>query len=398
MTERLYFDDPYRTEFEATVVRSVEGRGKPGLILNQTYFYPTAGGQCCDKGFLNDVPVVDVLERDGEILHLMDGVIDAKRVHGRIDWERRFDFMQQHSGQHVLSQSMLQVLGADTVSSHLGEEISTIEIARGNLTDKEARATEEFANKIVFENRAIKTYFVSADEVAGLPLRKIPSQKGRFRIVEVEGFDYSACGGTHCRQTGEIGLIKVGRWERIRKNLRLHFLCGARALADYRWKSEMVEELTDRYSARGADVLSIVTKQAEENKELRRTLRSLSERAMEFEAHDLLSKAVPCGEMKLVQAIFDHRPFEELKSLAIRIANSERAVVLLGNRGEKGQLVFSCSEDLPSKMNDLISDACARLDGRGGGSSRLAFGGGPLVEKVEEAIQSVSERILKGQY
>jgi len=160
----------------------------------------------------------------------------------------------------------------------------------------------------------------------------------------------------------------------------------------------MVEELTDRYSARGADVLSIVTKQAEENKELRRTVRSLSERAMEFEAHDLLSKAVPCGEMKLVQAIFDHRPFEELKSLAIRIANSERAVVLLGNRGDKGQLVFSCSEDLPSNMNDLISDACARLDGRGGGSPRLAFGGGPLVEKVEEAIQSVSEGILKGQY
>jgi len=397
MTKRLYFDDPYRTEFEATVVRRVEVDGKPGLILNQTCFYPTAGGQGCDKGFLNEVPVVDVLERDGEILHLMEGAIDVKRVHGRIVWERRFDFMQQHSGQHVLSQSMLHVLGADTVSAHLGEETSTIEIVRGDLTDEETKAAEEFANKIVFENRPIKTYFVSADEVAGLPLRKIPSQKGRFRIVEVEVFDYSACGGTHCRRTGEIGLIKVGRWERIRKNVRFQFLCGARALADYRRKGEMVEKLADRYSARVDDILSLVTKQAEENKELRRTLRSLSERLMEFEAHELLSKAVPCREVKLVQAIFDHRAFEELKPLAKRIADIGPAVVLLGNRGESGQLAFSCSEGLPYRMNDLMADACARLEGRGGGSPRLAFGGGPLVDKVEEAIQGVSERILKDQ-
>ncbi|NIO06861.1 MAG: hypothetical protein GTO40_02295, partial [Deltaproteobacteria bacterium] len=143
MTERLYFDDPYRTEFEATVVRSVEVDGKPGLILNQTCFYPTAGGQCCDRGVLNDVPVVDVLERKGEILHLVDGVVDVERVHGRIVWKRRFDLMQQHSGQHVLSQSVLHVLGADTVSSHLGEETSTIEIARKDLTDEEIRAAED---------------------------------------------------------------------------------------------------------------------------------------------------------------------------------------------------------------------------------------------------------------
>jgi alanyl-tRNA synthetase len=369
--------------------------GKPGLILNQTCFYPTAGGQGCDQGALNDIPVIEVLERDEEILHLLGGVIAVKEVRGRIDWKRRFDFMQQHSGQHVLSQSLLHVLGADTVSAHLGEETSTIEIAREDLREEEAKAAEEFANKIVFENRAIKTYFVSADEVKRIPLRKTPPQKGRFRIVEVEAFDHSACGGTHCRQTGEIGLIKVGRWERIRKNVRLQFLCGGRALLDYGWKSDVVEELADRYSARGSDVLALVSKQAEENKDLRRNLRGLSERAMEFEARELLSNAMDCGEIKLIQAVFDHRPFEELKSLAARIVDAEPAVVLFGNRGEKGQLVFSCSESLPYKMSELISDACLRLDGRGGGSPQLAFGGGRLVEKVEEAVQQASERIQK---
>ncbi len=396
MTKRLYFDDPYQTEFEAMVVRRVEVDGKLGLILNQTCFYPTAGGQPCDRGFLNQVPVVDVLERDDEILHVVEGAVDADRVHGRILWERRFDFMQQHSGQHVLSGTVLRVLDADTVSSHLGEETSSIEIARGDLTDRQLKATEESANGIVFENRAIKTYFLSADEVARLPLRKIFPQKRGFRMVEIEDFDYSACGGTHCRRTGEIGLIKVGRRERIRRNVRLHFLCGARALADYRWKSQIVEKLADRYSAKATDVLSLVTKQAEENKELQRRLRNLSERAMEFEAHVLFSKAVPCGDIKLIRAIFDHRPFDEVKSLARRITDSERAVVLLGNRGDKGQLAFSWSEDLPYNMNDLMSEACAMLDGRGGGSPSLAFGGGPLVEKVEEAVHSAAERILKG--
>ena len=395
MTERLYFDDPYRTDFEATVVRRVEVDGKPGLILNQTCFYPTAGGQGCDHGLLNEIPVIEVLERDGEILHLLGGAINAREVRGRIDWKRRFDFMQQHSGQHVLSQSLFHVLGANTVSAHLGEETSTIEIARKDLSQEEVKAAEEFANKIVFENRAIKTYFVSADEVKRIPLRKIPPQKERLRIVEVEAFDHIACGGTHCRQTGEIGLIKVGRWEHIRKNVRLQFLCGGRALLDYGWKSDVVEELADRYSARGSDVLALVTKQAEENKELGRNLRSLSERAMEFEARELLSKAMRCGEIKLMQAVFDHRPFEELKSLAGRIVDAEPAVVLFGNRGQKGQLVFSCSEGLPYRMDELMSDACLRLDGRGGGSPQLAFGGGRLAENVEEAIQQVSERIQK---
>lgn len=158
----------------------------------------------------------------------------------------------------------------------------------------------------------------------------------------------------------------------------------------------MVEKLADRYSARVQDVLSLVAKQAEENKELRKTLKSLSERAMESETHELLSRAVPCGETKLIRAVFDHRPFEELKSLAMRIADSEQAVVLFGNRGDKGQLAFACSKGLPHKMNELVSDACAVLQGRGGGSATLAFGGGPLADKVEEAVEEASQRVLKG--
>jgi alanyl-tRNA synthetase len=397
MTKRLYFEDPYRTEFDAKVVRRFEVDGRPGLILDETCFYPTAGGQCCDKGFLNDVPVVDVCEMDGEIVHVTSRAIDAEQIHGRILWERRFDLMQQHSGQHVLSQSLIQVLDADTVSAHLGEDNSTIEIGRDDLKDEKTREAEDLANRIVFENRVIKTYFVSADEIVKLPVRKIPPQEGPFRIVEVDGFDHSACGGTHCCRTGEIGLIKIGRWEHIRGNVRLQFLCGGRALEDYRFKSETVEKLADRYSAKAHDVLNLVTKQAEENKELRKTVKRLSDQTLIFEAHDLISKAVSCGEIKVVRTVFDNRPFDEVRSLATRIADSERAVVLLGNRADKGQLAFSCSEGLPYQMNALIADACTILSGRGGGSPTFASGGGPRVEKVDEALETAFEIIQKGQ-
>ena len=395
MTKRLYFEDPYRTEFEAIVVRKLKWQGKPGLFLDQTCFYPTAGGQRCDKGFLNDVAVVDVLENNGEILHLLDDDVNAKKVYGKISWKRRFDFMQQHSGQHVLSQAVLSVLGADTVSSHLGEETSTIEIAKTHLAKEEIESAEELANKIVFEDRKINISFVPADQLASIPLRKIPSPKKQLRIVEVEGFDHSACGGTHCRRTGEIGLIKVQRGERIRNNVRFHFLCGSRALTDYRWKNQTVEGLAENFSARGGDVLNLVIKQGEENKELRQTVKRLSQQIIDFEADQLLAKAVPCGEIKVVQAIYDNRSFDELKALAIRITDHDRMVVLLGNKADKGQLTFACSADLPLKMNDFLYDACTVLGGRGGGTSELAFGGGPLVQKVDEAIHSTFKRILE---
>jgi alanyl-tRNA synthetase len=395
MTQRLYFDDAYRTDFEATVVNRTEIDGKPGVVLDRTCFYPTGGGQGCDQGFLNDVPVVHVLEYHGEILHVLSNEIRTEKVRGKIGWKRRFDFMQQHSGQHVLSQSLLKVLGAKTVSAHLGEVASTIEIAREALNDDEVNAVEELANKIVFEDRAIKTYFVSANEIKRIPLRKMPPQKDRFRIVEIDSFDQCACGGTHCRRTGEIGLIKVGRRERIRKSVRLQFLCGVRALVDYRWKSKVVEDLAERYSTKGAGILPVVMKQAEENKELRRNLRNLSESVMKTEAQELISKAMGHENIKIVQAIFDHRPFEELKTLARLVVGAEPAVALFGNIGEKGQLVFACSRRLPYKMNELVSKACLRLDGGGGGSENLAFGGGPRVENVEAAIKIVSDRIRK---
>lgn len=396
MTKRLYFDDPYQTDFEARVIRRMEVGKNPALILDQTCFYPTAGGQECDRGLLDDVPVIDVREENGDIIHVLEGEMKSDHVHGTIDWKRRFDFMQQHSGQHVLSQSFLRVLQANTLSSHLGEEISTLEIDRGTLSKEEAYEVEEVANGAIYQNRSIRTYVVPEEEVSSVPLRRPPKKEGSLRIVEIEGFDHMGCGGTHCRRTGEIGLIKTGRWEKIRGHVRIQFLCGYRALREYRWKSDATEELADLYSAKATDVLDLVTKQAEEYKILRHDANDLLKRILNYEAEELLGQAECIGDLKVITGFFKDRPTDELKTLALKIVAVPRTVVLFGIQGEKGQLVFCCSEGCPYKMNELMSTACEMIGGRGGGSPQLAFGGGPDVGKVKEAIDSIVSHIREG--
>jgi alanyl-tRNA synthetase len=395
MTERLYFDDPYRTDFEAKVLKRIEIDNRPALILDQTCFYPTAGGQECDRGVLNEVPVIDVIDHQATIVHVLKQEIVDDRIRGRIDWNRRFDFMQQHSGQHVLSQSFFRELKANTISSHLGEDMSTLEIARETLSVEEAHRVEDVANKILYENRAIKTYFVQEDEVGSIPLRRPPKKEGLLRIVEVEGFDHMGCGGTHCHRTGEIGLIKTGRWEKIRGHVRIQFLCGARALKECQWKNEAIEALSDMYSAKASDVFELVTKQMEECKSLRYEKNDLMKRVLDYEAKDLLAKAEPVGGMHVIQNVFDNRATEEMKTLALKIVGTSPAVVLFGTRGEKGQLVFCCSEGCPSKMNELMRKACDLIGGHGGGSPQLAFGGGPQVDKVEEAVHSIYTQVIE---
>jgi len=395
MTDRLYFRDSYQTDFEADVVRRAEIDGKQVLVLNKTCFYPTAGGQQCDHGVLNDIPVIDVREENDDIVHVLEEEITADHVRGVIEWKRRFDFMQQHSGQHILSQSFFRVLNANTVSSHLGEEFSTLEIDRETLTREEADRVEDVANEAIYANRPIKTYSVPEEEVGSIPLRRPPKKEGPLRIVEIEHFDFMGCGGTHCRRSGEIGLIKAGRWEKIRGHIRIQFLCGYRALKEYRWKHDALENLSDLYSAKASDVYDLVTKQVEESKILQRDAQDLLKRILDYEARDLLVGAERAGDLRIIKRVFMDRPADELKTLALQITGVEKSVVLFGTRGEKNQLVFCCSDDCLHKMNELVQIASATIGGKGGGSPQLAFGGGPAGEKIEEAVEGAVHSVVE---
>jgi alanyl-tRNA synthetase len=395
MTERLYYVDPYRLEFEARVVERTNVGDKPGIILESTCFYPTSGGQPHDEGSLNGVPVINVFERgDKAVVHVLATELKEDFVHGAIDWERRFDHMQQHTGQHILSQAFLQVLNAETVGFHLGKEASTIDVDKASLTTAELDRVEDLANEIIFADCAVKTHSVAETELASLPLRKLPTVEMPIRIVEVEGFDYSPCGGTHCQRTGEVGLIKITKVERRGQENRIEFLCGDRALADYRNKNRTVNELANRFSVGTWELAEAVERLAEEVKSSKRELNAAKNRLLDYEAVELLAEAEQHGDVRVVRKVFAHREGEEVRRLALRLMESEGSVALLGLSGEKAQLFFACSADLPYDMNDLLKRACQVVGGGGGGRRHFAQGGGPDGSKVGEALEMAHERLL----
>jgi alanyl-tRNA synthetase len=367
-TKRLYFEDAYRREFEASVVERRIHEEKPAVVLDQTCFYPESGGQPADRGTLDGVVVVDVQEFDDKLIHVLDREIAAARVRGVIDWERRFDHMQQHTGQHILSQCFVERLGGETKSFHLGAEFSTLEIGVRAASDEELASVEDRANELVAENREVRTYFVPEDKIETVPLRRPPKKSGVIRVVEVSGFDFSACGGTHCRRTGEVGLIKIIKAEKIRNNLRFEFLCGGRARRDYSWKNRVLADLASKLSVLYKDLPPAVEKLAAEAKDMRKKLRRLREAMAVYEAKDIAGQA----KAPIIRAVWQDRTPEEAKLLALNIIRTGGFVALFGVVGpERDHFIFAASDQLGLNMKDLVPVAQALARARGGGSPSL---------------------------
>ena len=416
MTHRLYYDDAYLRRFRARVVDRLAWEGQPAVVLDRSAFYPTGGGQPHDTGRLAGAAVVDVveLEADGAVVHILDGPLAAEspaplgEVEGEVDWGRRFDLMQQHTGQHLLSAAFVERLGANTVGFHLSDEYATIDLDRAPLSTEELAAVEELTNRVVFENRPVLARFVPDEEVALLPLRKPLAHEGPVRIVQVEGFDYSACGGTHVRATGELGLVKIVRWERRGGETRVEFLCGWRALADYGAKNRLVMDLAREFTVGHWEVADLVHRLADEAQGLRRELRTVRDALLDAEAaarwHE--AGALPGGVagVRVVRADLPGRTPDDLKHLARRLVAHPQTVALLAAGAEPGQngyLCFACSDDVDLHMGQLVRRAAEAGGGRGGGRPNLAQGGSPHGERMAEALEhaygQVNDSLLAAQ-
>jgi alanyl-tRNA synthetase len=402
MTLRLYYDDPYSTRFTASVLEQFEREDSPAVVLDRTGFYPTGGGQPHDLGMLNGVAVVDVLERatDDAVIHVLAASLQGSDVEGEIDWERRFDLMQQHTGQHILSAAFLDLLGANTVGFHLSDGYATIDLDCAPLAAADVAHVERLANTVVFENRATSAQFVPDDEIPDLPLRKPVAHEGPVRIVAIPGFDYSACGGTHVRATGEIGLIKITRTERRGDETRVEFLCGRRALNDYQAKNTLVMNLASEFTVGHWELDDAVHRLADELRESRRELRRARDALLDAEATALWHQAENVRGMHLVRAHFSARSADELKHLAQRLVVHPETVALLatGHRAEeKSHFTFARSADLDLNMGALVRLACEAIGGRGGGRPEFAQGGGPGGDRVQDALdgafRSVSDQL-----
>lgn len=387
MTLRLYYEDAYCTEFDAQIQRSMEGDGDTtGIILDRTYFYPTSGGQPCDQGSLDTQPVLEVLEENGEVVHWIAGELQGPSIHGRVNWSRRFDHMQQHTGQHILSQAFLKALDAQTVGFHLGEESSTIDLDRATLEAAEAETVENLANEIVFANRPVITRFVGPDELSTLELRKAPAVEKDVRIVEIEGFDRSPCGGTHCSRTGEVGPIAIRKWERRGQEVRVEFLCGWRALRDYHWKTVAINELALALSVKDKELPDAVRRLMQEAADSRRELHRLRDELLAAEAAKLLSETAWWNDLKVVSRAFDDREPQQVRKLASVLTSGQKTIALLGISGKRARLVFACTEDLSVDMAGLLKKTCLTFGGHGGGQPHLAQGGGFPGDKVDKAL------------
>ena len=387
VTERLYYSDSHLIEFEARVVDVTDRvSGWTAVVLDRTAFYPTGGGQPSDTGTLNGARVVECID-DGDkgVLHVVQGAAPSRNdmVRGRVDWSRRLDHMQQHTGQHILSQAFITLFNASTKSFRVLEASCEIDVELNNPTTEIIERAVELANNVVWEDRAIAIRTVTSDEVAGLPLRKEPSRDGDLRLIEIEGFDLTPCGGTHAYRTGEVGMIAVRSWERAKGLTRIEFVAGVRALADYRKANKSAREMAALFSTGRDDAPQLAAQMVDEHKELNRRIRALEEIVAGVEAEKLLASATE----GVVTHIFDGRDAESLKKLAHALIAHPRTSVLLGSRDqETARLVFARSADAVGDMNALMREACAMLDGRGGGRPDMAQGGGKNVEKLTEAL------------
>ena len=398
-TDRLYYTDSHLIEFEARVLDVTERvSGWAGIVLNRTAFYPTGGGQPSDTGTLNGSRVVECID-DGEkgVLHVVQGAIPpvGAIVNGRIDWPRRLDHLQQHTGQHILSQAFVTLFNAPTVSFRVLDQSCEIDVELTNPTAEIVERAVELANNVIWEDRALTVRNVTAEEAAALPLRKDPAREGELRLIEIDGFDLTPCGGTHAYRTGEVGMIAVRSWERAKGLTRIEFVAGVRALADYRRANKSARALAGLFSSSRDDAPSLAARMIEENKGLQRRVRALEQVAARVEADELIEKAdVLADSTRLVSQIFEDRDADSLKKLALALISRPNTIALLGSRDrDTALLVFARSMDATGDMNALMREACATLDGHGGGKADMAQGGGKNVNKLAEVLELAKRRL-----
>lgn len=399
ITDKLYWRDGRLTNFPARVVERFNQDGRAGVVLNQTAFYPTGGGQPCDLGKIGSASVIDVeLTDDGRILHWLNGetnLVVGNEVEGEIDHARRREMMQQHTGQHILSQAFFQLFGAETrgfrITDRTTEIDLTLELHADELEQAILRA-EDLANSIVFDNREIRIHEVTPEEASRLPLRKESFINDCIRVIEIADFDWSPCGGTHAQGTGEVGLIAIRSWERAKRMTRVHFVCGVRALKDYRVANKAAGAIALNFSVGREEAEASVLRLIEENKRLSRRTRELAALAATVEAADLLASVPAKAEgvaVRLVEQIFEDRDFEEVKLIAHRLVDGDDVVALLALRErEMARLVFARSANLSADMNVLLKIACETLGGRGGGKPDFAQGGGAKVGQLNAALDA----------
>ncbi len=395
LKDRLYYADPYRKSFTAQIMKAAQDtEGNHYVVLDNTAFYPTGGGQPYDTGTLNGVAVLNVEEVDGEIRHAIAECLGSvTAVEGVIDWERRFDHMQQHAGQHILSAAFVELFEFPTVSFHLGKEIVSIDLDVGEVSPEQLNAVEKLANDIILENRQIEIKWITEDELHHYPLRKQLAVTDEIRLVIIPNFDYNGCGGTHPSSTGQISALKILSTEKQRGKVRVHFVCGGRVLQQLQLKNYELAETSRLLSVPNDGVADAVQKLLDTNHSLEKSLAEAQEFLLAFEAKTLLSKQ----EQGIVKAQFTGRTVQQLQKLArLLIAEADEIIVLLvAENDNRLQFVAARGASVKTSMKQVSSATLPLINGKGGGNDAFVQGGGERLVSAEQLLTLMEDSYNK---
>jgi len=388
-TQKLYLDDPYAAKFRAAVLECREDGDTYVVVLDRSALYPDSGGQLCDRGTIAEATVTEVWEDDGGVVyHRVDRNVDGE-VDGAVDWQRRFDHMQQHTGQHVLSRAFIDVANLETISFHMGEDYCSIDLSGGEPDDEVLRATETLANRIISEGRAVQVRNVAPGDVDEPMLRKaVPGDVDVIRLVDIADFDVIGCCGTHVRNAGELGVIKILKHEKSKGAARVQFKVGARALDDYRLKHDIVKDLANRFTTSVDALGEKVAKLHSEGHASRKEVQRLSRRLAEHEAADLVASAVDCGAYQLVTAVVEDGGDDYVRALASALKARPHLLSIVA--GASGLVVCNAGKGVDIDVATPVMEKANAVGARGGGKGGFATVSLATAKDATEFVEDIS--------
>lgn len=396
--KKLYYEDQYLKEFTAEIIGVIEKNNLYYVSLDKTAFFPGGGGQHCDLGYIDNHKVIDIVEENGEIYHVTQTKpIKIHRVSCKIDWDRRLDGMQQHLGQHVLSGCFFKLFNANTVSIHLGNEISTVDI-QGYLDEESIRKAERMANEIIYQNIGVNFLTPSKKELKKLNLRRdLPNTNEQIRVVQIGDLDINACCGVHPSRTLDLQAIKIKRWEKHKGATRIEYLAGKRAIEDYFKKDDFRNQICKFLNCGEQDAINSVNKLSNELKACKDENRQIKIEISDYQIKDMIMSAENLGDISVITKIYESGDLKHISKIAEKIVLNDNMIVLLGVKNEeKANLIFAASKNINSiSMSDLLKDAITLIDGRGGGSKFLAQGGGKNSSNLQGVIDYALRKVSR---
>lgn len=374
MTEKLFWKDPYQKAFTAKMLQQFRVPDGYAVELNQTCFYATSGGQPNDLGTLNSIAVKDVRMDGAQLLHIVPAVLPEGSVEGAINWERRFDHMQQHTGQHILSAAFYKLFSAETSSFHLGEEFCSIELNQPSLTESQVQQAEQLANQVIFQAEQVKAFFVDPERASEYQLRKQSDLTESLRIIQINDFDLSPCSGTHVKNTGEVGMIFISGHEKLSNSVKITFVCGKRV--HYRYKKDLavLKDLSKTLTTSFELLPDSIGKLQAQLKDLRKENNRFKEESLKNEAAELIHQSRNWNGKSLLIRVWD-RPYSDLRFLAQRLSEAENSLGVLVSARDRRVVFFKnpvVDFDLKGAFQKFLSSTGAK----GGGPPHLMEAGG----------------------